>query len=94
MAYNEETTNGKLLEDWAEATGNKARYVQTSLEDYSEVWPMWGLEMGAMMKMWSDVPDHWSGEEGILTPEDLGVDTRKLKSVKDAYRMMDWSKLL
>jgi hypothetical protein len=47
-----------------------------------------------MMKLWSDVPDHWSGEEGILTPKDLGVDTRKLKSVKDAYRMMDWSKLL
>jgi hypothetical protein len=61
-----------MLEDWAEATGNKAIYVQ----------------------MWSDVHDHWAGEDGLLTAKDLGVDTSGMKTVKDAYRMMDWSKLL
>jgi hypothetical protein len=94
VASVEETTTGNLLKDWEEVTGNKAYYVQTSLEEFSRIWPMWGQEMGTMMKMWDEVHDHWSGEEGLLTGTDLGVKVDGLKGVKVAYEVMDWQKLL
>jgi hypothetical protein len=94
-AYVEETTTGKLLKDWSEVTGKKATYIQTSLEDFSNVWPMWGIEMGVMMKMWDEIKDKsWTGEGDILTKEDLGIAGEKFVGVKGAYGEMDWSSLL
>jgi hypothetical protein len=74
-------------------TGKKTAYVQTSLEEFSALWPMWGLEMGLMMKVWGDVREgSWSGEE-LLTKEDLGIEGEKFVGVKGAYEEMDWSAL-
>lgn len=48
-----------------------------------------------MMAMWNELREKsWTGEEGIVTAEDLGIDTSKLASVKDAYAEMDWDALL
>jgi len=74
-------------------TGKKTAYVQTSLEDFSALWPGWGLEMGVMMKVWSDVRERsWSGEE-LLTKEDLGIEGEKFVGIKAAYEEIDWSAL-
>jgi hypothetical protein len=73
VAYNEETTTGKLLQDWSEVTGKKAAYVQTSLEDFSEIWPGWGMEMGIMMKMWNEPRERSWPTEGVLNKGDLGL---------------------
>ncbi|KIX94169.1 uncharacterized protein Z520_10195 [Fonsecaea multimorphosa CBS 102226] len=95
LAHSEDTTTGKLLSDWTAVTGNPSKYVQTSLEDFSNVWPGFGLEMGIMMAMWNELKDRsWSGEEGLLTWEELGIKQSELASVKDAYRTMDWEALL
>ncbi|EXJ74675.1 uncharacterized protein A1O5_01368 [Cladophialophora psammophila CBS 110553] len=95
LAHSEETTAGKLLSDWSEVTGKPSKYVQTSLEDFSAVWPGFGMEMGIMMAMWSEVRDRsWSGEEGLLTREELGIKESDLTSVKDGYSVMDWKALL
>ena len=84
-----------MLNDWSEVTGKKSTYVQTSLEDFSSIWPMWGLEMGVMMKMWDEVKEKsWSGEEGILTKDDLGLTGTDFVGVKGALKEMDWSALL
>ncbi|POR34991.1 NmrA-like family domain-containing protein 1 [Tolypocladium paradoxum] len=94
-AYVEETTTGDMLQDWAEATGRRAVYVQTSLDDFSNVWPVWGLEMGVMMKMWDELKERsWSGEEGILTRDDLGLSAAKFVGFKEAQAEMDWDALL
>ncbi|OQV00614.1 hypothetical protein CLAIMM_06090 [Cladophialophora immunda] len=91
----EDTTTGKLLSDWSEVTGKPSTYVQTSLDDFSAVWPGFGLEMGIMMAMWSELRDEsWSGEEGLLTREELGIKQSDLTTVKNAYNVMNWEALL
>jgi hypothetical protein len=95
MAYNEITTTGKLLSDWSEVTGKPSKYVVTSLEDFANIWPGFGQEMGMMMAMWNELKEEaWAGEEGILTGEDLGIKLEDLATVKDAYKAMDWDALL
>lgn len=48
-----------------------------------------------MMAMWNELREKsWTGEEGIITKDDLGIDTRGLTTVKDAYAEMDWASLL
>ena len=95
LASSEDTTSGKLLEDWSEVTGKPSKYVQTSLEHFSAIWPGWGLEMGAMMAMWNELREKsWSGEEGIVTKEELGIAGEKFATVKDTYAAMDWDALL
>jgi len=98
FAANEESTTGKLLQDWSEATGKPAHYVKTaSLEEYARIFPGgWGYEMGSMMVMWEELGDKsWSGEEPLVTIDDLGLRGHpELTTVKDAYKAMDWSALL
>ena len=95
LAHSEDTTAGKLLSDWSEVTGKPSKYVVTSLEDFDTIWPGFGQEMGIMMAMWSELKEKsWSGEEGVVTREQLGIDLMDLTTVKDAYKEMDWNALL
>lgn len=98
LGSNEETTTGKLLQDWSEVTGKPAQYVQTSsLEQYAEIFPAgWGYEMGEMMVMWNELREKsWSGEEPLVTIDELGLrGNPELTTVKDAYKAMEWSALL
>jgi hypothetical protein len=95
LASSEETTAGKLLSDWSEFTGKPSKYVVTSLEDFANVWPGFGQEMGIMMAMWNELREKsWSGEEGIVTGKDLGIDPKELTTVKDAYKEMNWEAIL
>lgn len=98
LAANEESTTGKLLQDWTDATGKPAHYVKTSsLADYADIFPGgWGYEMGEMMVMWEELRERsWSGEEPLVTIDDLGLSgNTELTTVKDSYKAMDWSALL
>jgi len=92
LAEAEVTTIGVLVETWIKATGNPSVYIQTtSLEEFDNVWPMWGREMGEMMVFWEELGDKsWSGEH-ILTKEHLGIDPKSLVGVEETYKSMDWS---
>ena len=94
LAYVEKTTSGGLLQTWSKATGKPAVYVQTSsMEEYNNIWPMWGEEMGTMMKFWDEEGDKsWTGEDNVLTKEDLGI-TDKFVGNHEAFQSMDWSAL-
>jgi hypothetical protein len=98
LASNEDTTSGKLLQDWSEATGKASHYAKTStLAEYADIFPGgWGYEMGEMMVMWEELGDRsWSGEEPLVTIDDLGLrGNPQLTTVKDSYKVMDWSALL
>ncbi|KAH0536619.1 hypothetical protein FGG08_006530 [Glutinoglossum americanum] len=94
LAYTESLTVGQLLENWSAATGKPSVYVQTSLEDFDRVWPMWGHEMGIMMKFWEEAQDKsWSGEEGILTKESLSIKDAFAGS-KKAFESIDWTNVV
>lgn len=91
----EDTTTGQMLEDWAALMGKRAVYVQTPLEHFSEIWPGLGLEMGAMMEMWDKLGDKsWSGEDNMLTKEDLGLSDYPFVGLKMAMEEMDWKSIL
>lgn len=84
-----------MLQDWADVLGKRAVYVRTSLEDYNSVWPAWGLEMGVMMQMWDELGERtWTGEDGILTRDDLGLSAVNFVGFKGAVAEMDWDALL
>ena len=93
LASTAETTVGGLLESWSKVTGNASALVQVSLEDFSSLWPQWGLEIGLMMKLWEYLGDKsWSGEE-VLTAKELGIEKAQFISVEETIRGMDWNAL-
>jgi len=83
-------TQREILDTWSEVTGKKTEYVEISLEDYDRLWPMWGLEMGIMLKFWEEAQEKsWTGEE-VITKEELGLDF-PLVGIKEAFAALDWS---
>jgi len=92
VAYVEESTVGQLLSAWADVNGKKAAYVQVEdLEEYDNVWPMWGREMGVMMQFWGEYKDKsWSGQE-LIGRKELGLEGAKFVGIKEGYKATDWS---
>lgn len=85
----ESLTTGDLLKSWSEVTGNEAEYVQVTLEEFDRLWPMWGLEMGEMLKYWEEFGNKsWSGEK-LITKEDLGIEF-PFVTIKQAFGTFDW----
>jgi hypothetical protein len=77
LAHVEETTVGDMLQTWAKAQGKTAQYVQVDEKTFHAIWPMWAEETGIMMQFWDWAREKsWSGEEGILTKNDLNVEGR------------------
>lgn len=82
-----------MLQIWGQATGKETVYVKiSSLDDFDRVWPMWGREMGVMMAFWDETREKsWSGEDGIVTREQLGLASEKLVGLKQAFEGIDWA---
>ncbi|KAI9770840.1 MAG: hypothetical protein M1839_003035 [Geoglossum umbratile] len=94
FAYAETLTVGQLLETWSDVTGKPSVFVQTSLEDFDRVWPVWGLEMGVMMKFWEEYGENaWSGEE-IVRKGDLGIKDDELVGSKEAISRIDFTNIM
>jgi hypothetical protein len=90
LADVEDLTAGEFLSTWAKAQRKEARYVQVNRNTFYETWPMWGEVMDKMMTYWEEIKEHsWTGEEGILTKEDLGISG--LVKTADAFAQLnDW----
>ena len=88
VAHVEDTTVGDMLQTWAKAQGKRAQYVQVDEKTFHELWPMWAEEAGVMMQFWDWAKENsWSGEEGILTKDDLNVEGR-LVGLEEAFTSM------
>lgn len=94
LAYTAESTIGDLFTLWGEATGKQTAYVEvSSIEEFDNVWPAWGKEMGVMMAFWGEYKEaSWSGQD-VLTRKDLALDESKLVGIEAAYKAQDWSSL-
>lgn len=89
LATTEETTQGELLQAWSRATGKPTEYVEISMEAYDRLWPMWGKEMGSMLKLWEDLKENsWGGEE-VVTKADLEI-TEPLTTMEVWFKSADW----
>jgi len=90
LAHVEDTTAGKMLQAWADAQGKKSQYLQTDKETYYSIWPKWAEEMGLMMQFWNEFQEEsWSGEDGILTKEELGIHAG-LVGLKEAFAVLNF----
>ncbi|KAH9208166.1 hypothetical protein DL95DRAFT_373584 [Leptodontidium sp. 2 PMI_412] len=95
LASMEETTLGKMLEMWSNATGKPSVYLQVvDAQAYDSLWPTWGREMELMLKYWDDVDSKvaWGGDEN-LTKFDLGLKDEDFVGVQEAFKKLDWSHL-
>jgi len=81
---------GSLLDRWSKLTGKETEYIQVDLEQFDRLWPKWGREIGFMLQFWEEWGDRsWTGEEGILDGEALGV--KGLVDVQSALEELDYS---
>ena len=82
---------GEILEIWSEVTKRPAVYVQvSSLQEFDNVWPKWGNELGIMMQFWEEYGENsWSGEE-ILTSKELGIKEAFI-GIRETFEKTDWS---
>jgi len=64
---------GQWLETWGEITGNKTQYLQISLEEFDQLWPMWGMEVGGDLKCWEEFGAESWGSEKWIGKEELGL---------------------
>jgi hypothetical protein len=95
LAKAETFSAGDVLKTWSEAIGKQAEYVKVSLEDFDKMWPVWGMEMGIMLKFWDEARENsWSGEEGIIEARDLGLKESDLVGLKDGFARLDWAAVL
>lgn len=89
----EKMSHGEILEAWGRATGKETEYVEISLQAFDRLWPMWGEEMGSMLKMWEELGEKsWGGEE-VLTKEDLGIVDR-FETLEKWMEKTDWGFVL
>lgn len=87
LASSERHTAARMLQLWAAAKGKKAQFVRVSGEDFRELWPLWGEELGVMMEYWDACREKsWTEPGGtkVLTKEDLGV--VGLQALEEAYK--------
>jgi len=93
LAYIEETTMGEMFKTWGRAVGKEVAYVKVNdLDEYDNVWPNWGREMGIMMSLWGEYGNEsWSGQD-VLTRKELGL-TGPFVGIEDAFRAQGLSAL-
>ncbi|KAG4421207.1 hypothetical protein IFR04_005618 [Cadophora malorum] len=91
LATVEDITVGGLVKAWGEATGKDTLYVKiASVEEYDKIWPVWGTEIGLMMKFWESAGEKcWSGED-MLGKEDLGLNENIFVLSKETFGKMNW----
>ncbi|KAH7370088.1 hypothetical protein BKA65DRAFT_387582 [Rhexocercosporidium sp. MPI-PUGE-AT-0058] len=92
LASVENTTISGMLQAWGEATSKDTLYIElASIEEYDKIWPVWGKEIGLMLKFWGIVgKDSWSGEE-VVTGEDLDLKDDQFMGSKATFAKMNWN---
>ena len=72
--FTDKITAGDMLQAWAAAQNTNALHVRVDKDVYNVMWPGWSEEMGVMMEFWESAGENgWSGEDRIITLEELGV---------------------
>lgn len=91
LADVEDLTAGQYLQTWVKAQKKSAEFVQIPKKPFDALFTEIGREMDIMQDFWDLVrEDSWTGEDGIVTKEDLGV--TGLVSTFDAFAAMnDWN---
>lgn len=87
LAHTENITSGEMLQQWAEAQGKEAEYIELEPSVVNKIWPGWAEEIGIMMQFFVWAKTARSQNQGLITREDLGI-TSGLIGTKEAFATM------
>lgn len=76
----------EMLAVWSEVTGRRATFLQCSVEEYEQLWGVYGKEIGVMFRLFDSLENaEWSAKhEGeLISAKDLGIEG-KLIGLKEA----------
>lgn len=74
FAQNNIATTGSILESWGRITGKETEYLDVGMEAFGRVFPLWGEELGVMLKFWEEYGrGSWGGEE-VVGKKELGIE--------------------
>ncbi|KAF1965844.1 NAD(P)-binding protein [Bimuria novae-zelandiae CBS 107.79] len=74
-------TFGKMLEIYGEVTGRQTAYIQSSLEDFTNVWGVGGKEIGDQFVFGEQFKDGW-GSKNSVSKEELDIKDDEWPSFK------------
>ena len=74
LATTDDMTAAEMTELWASVQGKHGVLLQVNKDTYYNMWPQWGKIMDMSHSYWEMMKEQsFSGEEGILTKDDLKV---------------------
>jgi hypothetical protein len=62
-----------MVDVWSEVAGRKGRFIECSVEDYTQAWGLGGYELSLQFK-YSEKCDPWEENDDFISPEELGID--------------------
>lgn len=89
LAHTENINSGEMLQQWAEAQGKEAEYIELEQSEFNKIWPGWAEEIGIMMQFFGWAKSVRSQNEGLITREDLGI-TSGLIATEEAFYTMQF----
>jgi hypothetical protein len=76
----------KLL---GKVTGRQTEYIQIPMEQYDQLFPNWGKEMGMMLQFFEEAAkEGWGAGAEMVTAQDLGV--QGLHDAARAFKRIKW----
>lgn len=73
----EKWTFQEMLDVWSEITGNKAVFLETTMESWTKLWGPAGNEL-ALQFRFGELCDPWVVRNDFISPEELGIDTNEV----------------
>jgi hypothetical protein len=73
----EKWTFQQMIDVWSEVTGRQGRFIECSLEDWTNLWGPAGNELGLQFKF-GERCDPWAETDEHISPEELGIDPKEV----------------
>lgn len=83
--------NSGVLGEFGKVTGFPVQYLTISVEEYDQLFPNWGQEMGVMLQFWEEAGNKSWSKKGVtpLRKEDLDIAPSSLVGLEATLRK-DW----
>ena len=79
-----------IVEKWSAVTGKESVYVPITLDDYENLWPKFGTEVGLALKLFELCGDQSWSSQPYIDAEKLGIEN-DLVGFDESLKAMDWT---
>lgn len=67
----------QMMDEWSRVTGKKGVFIECSVEDFTKVWGVFGLEMGAQFKF-GESHNPWEETADFIKADELGIEASEV----------------